>query len=1323
MASSYCWKLHALIKKNLILMKRNLLRTIFEIFFPILMFLIMVELRKTFKIETHTFEVAEKNMSNFISNHSILTSLDGDKGIEFTNLDNESLDNLRDYIYNNIDVKDIDFDKIDFKNFNFSKYNISKYILDYINNDPDFKNVDITYLGINIRIPPYLICSNMNKQQQERPKIASIGIPDQIKFRMYIDAEIYNTLSAMKNQQYSFIINNNTFREFKSIEEMEKLIKSEEYLKDKNNLICFGLKFSYNRRKKLYNYSLHFFDYDKYGEGGIDDIPGKGIFDKYQYGPDIINYMKYQKGGYNYMMKVVNEYILKKVTNNINATFSFGIFPMKYSDYKVDDFGKYIGYIFTIIIIIAYMCPLGLYVYRFVEEKETRIKEGMKIMGLEESDYFLSYFIQYIIISFFVSLINSFLLSITFKIISWGYLFFFIFLFSLNIFSLIYFFQSFIDKTKICIVLSLIIYFIMYCISLTCMDSEIPFLTKGLLSIFPTVCLNLGVLEFNKFSYHFRQFYFRDLFIQTNNFYFYFMYLMFIFDFFFYLFLGYYLENVIPHDFGIKKSWYFLCTKSYWSNKKKKKIITIEDKKEELSDSKSSELFSEIDSSFQKNIISQHKDSIIQLKRSSTKFESEEIYEVKNINEIFKIRDLVKKFPDGKVAVKGVSLNFYKDEIFALLGHNGAGKTTFISILTGMYEATKGKAIYEGENVLDSDNMDSFRKKLGICPQHDILFEDLTIREHLEIFSIFKGVKSNQVKDEVDKILNDFQMMNIQGNLARNLSAGERRKLSIAISLIGGSEIIFLDEPSSGMDISSRRNLWEILKRQCEGKIIILTTHYMEVASVLGKRIGIINEGTMKCIGSPLFLIEKYGKYMSLNVTKEEDADDIEIVNFVTSLSNGIQYEILSEEIMFRIPIKEEKDNNKKVKIDIPKFFQEFDNNLNNLRIKSYSVSMPTLEDVFLNVAAEDNHKQNKQELIFDNLLYNTDIIENYTGKEKFKNDFLICMKRRYLITIRDIKGLILEVLCPIFLILFGLLITKINTNYKPERKQIDVNLTGKQIILFSSLNKKGYKNYFENSENVNFQEINNLGDETNNNRRNATLKFIEKIYDINYPFESNENQIVDTTKEDYVGYYSSMLLFSDNNNRYEFIMVLNSRVKHAIPIYCHYFLSSIIQKEGLKRKKKVNISYTHYPMPLTYDVKEQRTFGNNITIIFFIAIAFAIMPVNFISLLVKERINNSKHLMRISGINIFSYWLVNYIFEFIKYYFTAGICLILIKMFNFYRPYLYIFYIIYGPAMISFTYALSFIFSNEFNAQNTIILINFIFGDLSSVIILMLRG
>ena len=114
------------------------------------------------------------------------------------------------------------------------------------------------------------------------------------------------------------------------------------------------------------------------------------------------------------------------------------------------------------------------------------------------------------------------------------------------------------------------------------------------------------------------------------------------------------------------------------------------------------------------------------------------------------------------------------------------------------------------------------------------------------MFAIFKGVSSRDVESEVNKVIKDFQLEEVQYTLAKNLSAGQRRKLSIAISLVGGSEIIFLDEPSSGMDITSRWNLWEILKRQSDNKIIILTTHYMEEASVLGKRIGIINLGKMK---------------------------------------------------------------------------------------------------------------------------------------------------------------------------------------------------------------------------------------------------------------------------------------------------------------------------------------------------------------------------------------------------------------------------------------------------------------------------------------------
>ena len=1266
MSSSYFWKLRALLKKNLILMKRNLISTIFEIMFPIIIVIVIVALKQAFPINTHHFSETEGSLEKYIL----------DKSMSSINYDDTT----------------------------------------------DYNQASQSWLGLSA-LPPFQICSPLNPQYQYRPLIASIGIPLEIKNQMIQDSEKFENVILFK-------LTLNSFKEFDSIEQLEEYIKDPDYIKDPSQQICFGLKFSYDEIDKKYNYSLHFFDFEKTGLEGVEDIPNnkEGMFDPFQSGPDLISYMKYKNGAYSYMMKIVNQYILRKESHNNNAELNYGIAAMKYIDYRDDAFGQFMGYMIGVMIVLAYMCPLSLYIYRIVGEKESKIKEGMKIMGLGEGEYFLSYFIQFVVINLFISLVNAALFKGFLSYIPYHFLFVMLFLWSLNVFSMIYFFQSFIDKTKIALVLSLVIYFMMYCVSLACMFEGGSVAVKLLFSLFPQVCLNNGILLIAKFQYHFRHFKNRDFLKIYTSFSIGYMYLMLVIDFLLFLFLGYYLHNVLPHDFGIKKPWYFLCTSDFWCSRKKK-------------NKNKSEIEKQLDENVEQDIKKykiKDSNSIISddnnennLYGNNPNFESEEIYKDKTKkDDVLKIRNIVKIFGDGKKAVDGVNLNFYKDEIFALLGHNGAGKTTLISMLTGMYEATEGKAIYDEENILDSINMDKFREKLGICPQHDILFEDLNIREHLEMFSIFKGVNSKNVNSEVNKVLHDFQLENIQYMIAKNLSAGQRRKLSIAISLIGGSKVIFLDEPSSGMDITSRRNLWEILKRQCEGKIIILTTHYMEEASVLGKRIGIINAGQMKCIGSPLFLIEKYGKFMSLNVVKEEKAVDDKIVDFITHLADNVEYEVLSEEIMFRIPIKDVDNRKKHKKLDLKTFFQLFDINLKTLQIKSYSASMPTLEDVFLNVAAEDNKKtkEEKENDIMieeknDKILFNSNLREDYTQKSKFINDFKICMKKRFLITMRDLKGFLMEILCPIILVIFGLALSKIELGYKSGPEKVDISAIGNQKILFSSLDTIDVSHYFINDINkVKSEKIEDFLPLSSTPKKDVIKNFVEKIYDIESDTEDCNEHEVDMATDEYIGYYSSLLILEedDTDKKYDFVMVLNPRIRHAIPIYSHYLLKSIIEKAC---GKKINIEYNHYPLPMTDDLKESKSFGNSLAVIFFIAIALSLMPANFITLYVKERANNSKHLMRISGINIVSYWIVNYIFELVKYYFATGICVLLLWAFDYYRNYLYIFYITFGPSMISITYCLSFFFDNESNAQNAVILMNFLFGYLGSIIVSVLRG
>jgi ATP-binding cassette subfamily A (ABC1) protein 3 len=189
--------------------------------------------------------------------------------------------------------------------------------------------------------------------------------------------------------------------------------------------------------------------------------------------------------------------------------------------------------------------------------------------------------------------------------------------------------------------------------------------------------------------------------------------------------------------------------------------------------------------------------------------------------------------PDGvKLAVAGVDLDVYEGQIFALLGHNGAGKTTLLSILTGLIPPTSGDAWAHGLSI--NGNLAELRKTMGVCPQHDVLWPDLTVREHLIFFAGIKGVARDAVDAAVMAVIREVGLVEKINVLSADLSGGMKRKLSVGIALIGDSKLVFLDEPTSGMDPYSRRSTWNILQNARAGRIIILTTHFMDEADMLG---------------------------------------------------------------------------------------------------------------------------------------------------------------------------------------------------------------------------------------------------------------------------------------------------------------------------------------------------------------------------------------------------------------------------------------------------------------------------------------------------------
>jgi len=165
--------------------------------------------------------------------------------------------------------------------------------------------------------------------------------------------------------------------------------------------------------------------------------------------------------------------------------------------------------------------------------------------------------------------------------------------------------------------------------------------------------------------------------------------------------------------------------------------------------------------------------------------------------------------------------------------------------------------------------MDEVREFMGVCPQHDVLFDLLTPREHLDIFYDFKGGDPARKQQEIDSLIRDVGLDIDQKKAACTLSGGNKRKLSVSIALCGGSRLVLLDEPTSGMDLGARRNLWDMLKSYKKERIIILTTHYMDEADVLGDRIGIMCKGTLQCIGSSLFLKNRFGVGYKITMVKK----------------------------------------------------------------------------------------------------------------------------------------------------------------------------------------------------------------------------------------------------------------------------------------------------------------------------------------------------------------------------------------------------------------------------------------------------------------------
>ena len=1050
--------------------------------------------------------------------------------------------------------------------------------------------------------------------------------------------------------------------EFDSISEFEDYIKGSNY-EDKKK-ICFGVymkntdsdyevKIRYNITKPITKSGdrlgdfINIFNLDLYS--AYDDLviaPTSDLEDFYRY-------------GFLSLMEFTNNYFLSK--NNGNSSISASFYPMRFDDYSEDYFLIGLGYTLVFFLEFSFMIPALRMLSAIVQDKETRTKEIMMMMGLKSSAYWCSWITFYFIVYTFNCIIITIIIvgMNVFTYSSPGLIFLYFWLFGLSCLAFSIFMSVFFSKSRSAVLVGIPIFLGSYFVSFAVDDPLMSTNKKAGTALLPCVAFSLGTkvitsLETGQMGMNVDNPDY-EIYNFTHGLYF----AMILIDIAYMGILAAYLEAVWPNEWGVKKPWYFLCTSNFWCPKKGRVDQGISEKVD----------WGDAVEPVDHNLETQKENGKAMI-----------------------VRGLVKKF-DQKVAVDGLNLDIYEGQIFGLLGHNGAGKTTTISMLTGLIAPTEGEMTIHG-NLL-SQNLDKLRENLGVCPQHSVLFPDLTPLEHMALFCMFKGMSDKEkIKQLSLQKLSELELAHKKDTQAKNLSGGQRRKLQLALALIGDSQIVLLDEPTSGMDLTARRHMWDMLKNNKNGRIIILTTHYMEEADVLADRIAIMSQGKLRCCGSSLFLKSRYGVgYYLVMVRNQEAVTNTKLIEeFVKNNVDGSK--LLTDfhgEITFQLPSASSKQ--------FEGFFAQLDKKFESFGLLSYSMSATTLEEVFLKVARGDHEikNSNSQESENSPLLEENNFVlkdDRQEGSLFFKH-FKALLKKRVLSTIRDKKSLLFEICIPICLIIMGLGLMLIPSIFK------DYSAYELKVSRYSST-----QTFYTNKNDIGYKYVDNI------NGIKAVQTQYTKLEDFSdYIFKKR-----DLAPKMIASYFFNEA--DDTTGTYDITIFNDQKAIQSYPI-AFAAISNEILKGNLGND--FNIKYFNHPLPITVSMNKISGSGDGFVGSLIFSLGFCFIPTGIVLFIAKEREVSIKHQHMISGVSLSAYWLSNLLWDTVKHIVTSIIAALIVLAFqvdiytddnNDYGA-IWVLIILGGISQATFAYALSFLFKSHSTAQVFTLISSFVLGSI----------
>ncbi|KAK5642701.1 hypothetical protein RI129_008868 [Pyrocoelia pectoralis] len=765
--------------------------------------------------------------------------------------------------------------------------------------------------------------------------------------------------------------------------------------------------------------------------------------------------------------------------------------------------------------------------------------------------------------------------------------------------------------------------------------------------------------------------------------------IMLVVDAFVYLLIALYVEAVFPGEYGVPKPWYFPVTRSFWCGQRP---IKVDDYRK-----------TPLESSF---------------------YEKEPTH----LRIGIKIDRLRKEYKQGKVAVRDLSLNMYRDQITVLLGHNGAGKTTTMSMLTGMIPPTRGTAFVDGCDI--TKNMAGVRNSLGLCPQHNILFDELTVEEHIYFYSRLKGVPKPDINAEIEKYVEMLELQPKKKAKAETLSGGMKRKLSVGVALCGGSSVVMFDEPTAGMDPAARRALWDLLQVQKKGRTILLTTHFMDEADLLGDRIAIMAGGKLQCCGSSFFLKKKYGAGYHLIMEKKSMCEVNNVTNLLQKYMPQIQVDsCIGSEL--RYILSEEQSS------IFEKMFADLETNSNCLGIQSYGISLTTLEEVFMKIGADHGQEENsdsegseifingnstrdqphKNNSLNDTIIMNGHRTNDHNVQIQMSDNVLkgwalhlnqvrAMLLKRGLSIMRSWILFIIQNCIPILFLILAIVVVRGAQVFRDlPNLRIQLESYGRSVTVFNyskdNLYAEKYKEYLY-YRNKNIVDLGN-----------------DSLSEYMFNMTANNKTAVR------LRYIAGATFQKDNS----IIAWFNNEPYHSPPLTLQLAMNTILRKE---LGNDHHIQFYNYPLEFTINTKlldlmRGRNMGFQIA--FNIGFSMAFVSSFYVMFYVRERVCKAKHLQFVSGVNVLSFWGPSFLCDMVTFMFTSMCVIITLLAFQEHgfttilelaRTFSVLLY--FGFSMLPMMYLASYLFDIPSTGYTRMTLVN-IFTGVAGFLIIQVLG